>query len=128
MKCQRRMKLVVVVIMRTVVLRLMVGIVQWSTPAEIHRKDKEKHTKTDMIDAQFIAWEFKDGRLECIMVSDKKREKLRGLFRRRNDLVKGFRRIKSYLKMQLLCFGIMEPEELDNDHWIYIFFTSNLQH
>tara|TARA_R110000744_G_scaffold109151_1_gene206413 strand:+ start:238 stop:1122 length:885 start_codon:yes stop_codon:yes gene_type:complete len=86
-------------------------------PAEIHRKGKEKHTKTDKIDAQLIARELKDGRLESIKIPDKKREELRSLFRRRNDLVKDFRRVKCYIKMQLLYFGIKEPEELDNDHW-----------
>jgi len=86
-------------------------------PADIHRKGKEKHTKTDKIDAQLIARELKDGRLESIIIPDKQREELRSLFRRRNDLVKDFRRIKSYIKMQLLYFGIKEPEEFDNDHW-----------
>ena len=86
-------------------------------PADIHRKGKEKHTKTDKIDAQLIARELKDGRLESILIPDKKREELRSLFRRRNDLVKDFRRVKSYIKMQLLYFGIKEPEEFDNDHW-----------
>lgn len=86
-------------------------------PADIHRKGKEKHTKTDKIDAQLIARELKDGRLESIIIPDKKREELRSLFRRRNDLVKDFRRVKSYIKMQLLYFGIKEPEEFDNDHW-----------
>jgi len=86
-------------------------------PADIHRKGKEKHTKTDKIDAQLIARELKDGRLESIHIPDVDREELRSLFRRRNDLVKDFRRIKSYIKMQLLYFGIKEPEEFDNDHW-----------
>jgi len=86
-------------------------------PADIHRKGKEKHTKTDKIDAQLIARELKDNRLQSIIVPDRKREELRSLFRRRNDLVKDFRRVKSYIKMQLLYFGIREPEEFDNDHW-----------
>jgi len=86
-------------------------------PADIHRKGKERHTKTDKIDAQLISRELKDGRLESIFVPDIKREELRSLFRRRNDLVKDFRRIKSYIKMQLLYFGIKEPAEFDNDHW-----------
>ena len=79
-------------------------------PADIHRKGKEKHTKTDKIDAQLIARELKDNRLESIIVPDRKREELRSLFRRRNDLVKDFRRVKSYIKMQLLYFGIKEPD------------------
>ena len=75
-------------------------------PADIHRKGKEKYTKTDKIDAQLISRELKDGRLESIVIPDVRREQLRSLFRRRNDLVKDFRRVKSYIKMQLLYFGI----------------------
>lgn len=90
-------------------------------PADIHRKGKERHTKTDRIDAQLISRELKDGRLESIVVPDREREQLRSLFRRRNDLVKDFRRIKSYIKMQLLYYGIKVPEEFDNDHWSHRF-------
>ena len=86
-------------------------------PGDIHRKGKEKHTKTDKIDAQLISRELKDGRLDGIHIPAIDREELRSLFRRRNDLVKDFRRIKSYIKMQLLYFGIKEPVEFDNDHW-----------
>ncbi len=90
-------------------------------PADIHRKGKEKHTKTDRIDAQLISRELKDGRLDGIHVPSVEREELRSLFRRRNDLVKDFRRIKSYIKMQLLYFGIKEPVEFDNDHWSHAY-------
>lgn len=90
-------------------------------PADIHRKGKEKYTKTDKIDAQLISRELKDGRLESIVVPDVMREQLRSVFRRRNDLVKDFRRIKSLIKMQLLYFGIETPQEFDNDHWSHRF-------
>ena len=90
-------------------------------PADIFRKGKERHTKTDRIDAQLIARELKDGRLDSIEVPDKKREQLRSLFRRRNDLVKDMRQIKSYIKMQLLYYGIRIPDEFDNDHWSHKF-------
>lgn len=90
-------------------------------PADIHRKGKERFTKTDKIDAQLIARELKDGRLDGIHVPEVDREQLRSLFRRRNDLVKDFRRIKSVIKMQLLYFGVSIPEEFDNDHWSHSF-------
>ena len=90
-------------------------------PADIHRKGKERFTKTDRIDAQLISRELKDGRLQTIVVPDKQTEELRSLFRRRNDLVKDLRRIKSYIKMQLLYFGVKIPEEFDNDHWSHNF-------
>lgn len=66
-------------------------------PADIFRKGKERHTKTDRIDAQLIARELKDSRLSGIVVPDCKREQLRSLFLRRNDLVKDMRQIKSYI-------------------------------
>jgi len=90
-------------------------------PADVHRKGKEKHTKTDKIDAQLIARELKDGRLDGIHVPDIEREQLRSLFRRRNDLVKDYRRIKSLIKSQLLYFGVIVPEEFDNSHWSHNF-------
>tara|TARA_B100000749_G_scaffold58257_1_gene42750 strand:- start:913 stop:1647 length:735 start_codon:yes stop_codon:yes gene_type:complete len=68
-----------------------------------------------------IARELKDGRLECIEVPDRCREQLRSLFRRRNDLVKDMRQTKSYIKMQLLYYGIEVPEVYDNDHWSHGF-------
>lgn len=90
-------------------------------PADIFRRGRERHTKTDRIDAQLIARELRDGRLEGIVVPDPQREQLRSLFRRRNDLVKDMRQIKSYIKMQLLYYGIKVPEEFDNDHWSHAF-------
>ena len=90
-------------------------------PADVFRKGKERHTKTDSIDAQLLARELKDGRLHGIEVPDPKREQLRSLFRRRNDLVKDMRQIKSYIKMQLLYYGIKVPEGYDNDHWSHGF-------
>lgn len=90
-------------------------------PADIQRKGKERFNKTDKIDAQLISRELKDGRLSSIPVPDKEREELRSLFRRRNDLVKDYRRIKSLVKMQLLYYGIDIPEEHDNDHWSHKF-------
>ncbi len=86
-----------------------------------NRKGKERHTKTDRIDAQLISRELKDGRLEGIIVPGKEREELRSLFRRRNELVKDLRRIKCMIKMQLLYFGIKVPPEFDNDHWSHAF-------
>lgn len=90
-------------------------------PADIHRKGKERYTKTDRIDAQLISRELKDGRLDSIIIPNIEREELRSLFRRRNELVKDFRRIKCMIKMQLLYFGIKVPEEFDNDHWSHAF-------
>jgi transposase len=90
-------------------------------PVDVHRKGKEKRTKTDRIDAQMLARELKDGRLDGIHVPDMEREQLRSLFRIRNDLVKDYRRIKSLIKSQLLYFGVIVPQEFDNSHWSHGF-------
>ncbi len=90
-------------------------------PADIFRKGKERFNKTDKIDAQLISRELKDGRLTSNEIPDRHREELRSLFRRRNDLVKDFRRVKSYIKMQLLYYGIKVPDQFDNDHWSHDF-------
>ena len=90
-------------------------------PADIHRKGKEKYTKTDHIDSQVIARELKDGRLQGIHVPNMEREQLRSLFRRRNNLVKNYRKIKNLIKGQLLNQGISIPCEFDNSHWSHSF-------
>ena len=74
-------------------------------PADIARTNKSQYQKTDKIDAAMICRELKDGRLHSITVPDTKREALRCLFRRRVELVKDFRRIKSTIIMQLLFLG-----------------------
>ena len=90
-------------------------------PADIHRKGNERFTKTDHIDAQIISRELKDGRLQGIHVPNKEREQLRSLFRRRNNLVKNYRKIKSLIKGQLLNQGVSIPCEFDNSHWSHNF-------
>ena len=90
-------------------------------PADISKTGKSSHQKTDQLDARRICKELKDGRLSGIEVPDKEREELRSLFRRRNDLVKKFRRIKTQIKMKLLYFGIEIPQEYDNPNWSHAF-------
>lgn len=92
-----------------------------ANPADIHRRGKEKYSKTDRIDAQLIARELKDNRLNSITVPEIEREELRSLFRRRNDIVKDIRRNKSRIKMQLLYFGITIPEKFNTDKWSHSF-------
>jgi len=90
-------------------------------PADISKIGKSSHQKTDQLDARQICRELKDGRLFGIEVPDKQREELRSLFRRRNDLVKKFRKIKTQIKMKLLYFGIEIPSEYDNPNWSHAF-------
>lgn len=90
-------------------------------PADVHRPSKAQFQKTDKIDARSLCKELKDGRLSGIHVPDVEREQLRCLFRRRNELVKQMRKVKTRLLMQLLYLGIEIPKEYDNSHWSHNF-------
>jgi transposase len=90
-------------------------------PADVHRPAKAQFQKTDKIDARLLCRELKDGRLRGIHVPDIKWEQLRCLFRRRNDLVKELRKIKTQIKMQLLYLGVEIPKDLDQPHWSHKF-------
>jgi transposase len=90
-------------------------------PADIFRSGQNAHQKTDKLDAIQICRELKNGRLRGNTVPDIEREQLRGLFRRRNDLVMKLRKIKTQIKMKLLFFGIEIPSEYDNPNWSHAF-------
>ena len=90
-------------------------------PADISKTGKSRYQKTDKIDARLLCRELKDGRISSITIPDVQREQLRCLFRRRNSLVKDFRKVKTKLKMQLLYLGISIPEELDKPKWTHAF-------
>lgn len=86
-------------------------------PADIPKAQKQHSQKTDKIDAANMSRQLKDGQLKGIYVPSIEQEQLRGLFRRRNDLVKDLRRIKSRIKSLLLYNGIALPEKYDNSYW-----------
>lgn len=90
-------------------------------PSDISRTGKTQFQKTDQMDADLICRELKDNRLHGITVPDMERDHLRCLFRRRNDLVKDLRQIKSKIKAQLLYLGIKLPPEFDNANWTKAF-------
>lgn len=92
-----------------------------ANPADISKTGTSSHQKTDKLDARLICRELKDGRLQSIEVPDTEREQLRSLFRRRNDLVRKLRKIKSQIKMKLLYFGIEIPRDFDNPNWSHSF-------
>ena len=86
-------------------------------PADLSRTGVLQYQKTDSLDATLICRELRDGRLKGITIPDPKREQYRLLFRRRNDLVKDLRRLKSRIKGQLLFLGYPIPEQYDKDTW-----------
>ena len=86
-------------------------------PSDIPRPGKQRVVKTDKIDSKNIAKQLRNGSLQGIHIPDVEQEQLRSLFRRRFDLVKDLRRIKSRIKSFLLYHGIALPPSLDNPNW-----------
>lgn len=86
-------------------------------PSDIPRINKEKYEKTDSIDARKLSKYLKAGLLRSVSIPSLQREHLRSLFRRRVQLVKNIKKLKSILKAQLLYFGVKIPEKLDNSSW-----------
>jgi transposase len=90
-------------------------------PSDISRTGKSQFQKSDQIDADLICRELRDNRLTGITIPEVERDHLRCLFRRRNDLVKDLRQIKSKIKAQLLYLGIKLPTDFDNANWTKAF-------
>ena len=90
-------------------------------PADIPKPAKLGVIKTDKIDCINIAKQLRSGNLVGIYLPSIEQEQVRALFRRRFDLVKDFRRIKSRIKSCLLFHGIDIPEEFDNPNWSHAF-------
>ena len=86
-------------------------------PSDIPRPGKQRYAKTDKIDCINIAKQLKNGSLHGIHLPDVEQEQLRSLFRRRFDLVKDLRKIKSKIKSYLLYYGISLPQSFDNPNW-----------
>ncbi|NTS43123.1 IS110 family transposase [Flavisolibacter sp. BT320] len=86
-------------------------------PGDIPRIHKQKSSKTDKIDSRYLCQQLAAGQLKGIYVPNEQQEQFRSLFRRRNDLVKNLRRIKSHIKGMLLYYGVTIPEHYDNPNW-----------
>ncbi len=85
--------------------------------ADIPRPAKQIVVKTDKIDARNIALQLRAGNLKKITIPSVERECLRGLTRRRTQLVRRLRRIKSQIKALLLYHNLDIPDEYDNPTW-----------
>lgn len=92
-------------------------------PADIPDTDKEKRSKTDVIDARKLARHHGAGLLEGVHVPSEKAQKQRSIIRFRKklwgDLVRAKNRLKSELKFQ----GIEVPAKYDNPHWSHNFLS-----
>ncbi|MBR9921815.1 MAG: IS110 family transposase [Bacteroidetes bacterium] len=90
-------------------------------PADVPRPAKQAWIKTDKIDCINLAKQLKNNQLQSITIPSVQREQFRALFRRRFDLIKDFRRVKSHIKSFLLYHGIEIPEAFDNPNWSHAF-------
>jgi len=90
-------------------------------PADLPRISKQRFQKSDTIDARNLSKLLSLGLLRCVSIPDIKREQFRGLFRRRNHLVR--------MKNLLIYYGIKIPDQWDNANWTHDFrdWIKNLQ-
>lgn len=86
-------------------------------PGDIPRINKQNSSKTDKIDSRYLSRELSRGHLQGIYIPDPRQEQFRSLFRRRNDIVKELRRIKTHIKSMLLYYGVTLPPAYDNSNW-----------
>lgn len=86
-------------------------------PGDIPSINKQSSSKTDTIDSRYLCRQLAAGHLRGIYVPDEKQDQFSSLFRRRVDLVKNLRRIKSHIKAMLLYYGIALPQQYDNANW-----------
>ena len=86
-------------------------------PADINKNNKDKHFKSDKIDAKKICDELKSNRLKSVNIPTEKEESLQSLLRHRNQITKDLRRIKNRIKSLLLFHGITIPKDYDNPNW-----------
>jgi transposase len=90
-------------------------------PADVPRPAKQAWIKTDKVDCINLAKQLRNGQLRSITIPDIKREQFRALFRRRYNLIKDLRRLKSHVKSSLLYHGVEVPQEYDNPNWTHSF-------
>jgi transposase len=86
-------------------------------PADIPGSDKEEKRKSDNSDCRKIARELSNEHMKGIFIPSEEQIAFRSLFRKRNNVLKNLRRIKSNIRAQLLFMGIIVPEEYEHNTW-----------
>jgi transposase len=86
-------------------------------PADVPTTDKERHTKTDRVDAAKLAWALANGGLRAIYVPERVAEEDRMLVRMRATFVCKQTRTKNQIKAHLRCFGEQLPEDITDRYW-----------
>lgn len=90
-------------------------------PADIPDTDRERRSKTDVVDARKLAQHLAAGLLHGVHVPSEKLQKQRSLIRFRKKLWGDLCRVKNRLKSELLFQGIPIPLKYDNPHWSHNF-------
>jgi transposase len=86
-------------------------------PADVPTNDKERHNKTDRVDAKKLAKKLCNGDLKGIYVPSRPETEDRGLIRIREWAVKDQTRIKNQIKGLLNFYGEVIPEEEPQRYW-----------
>jgi transposase len=86
-------------------------------PSDIPRPGKQQVVKSDRIDCRNICKQLSNHALKGIEIPEEQREQFRSLFRERNNLVEGLRKVKGQIKSFLMYYSIAIPQEYDNPNW-----------
>lgn len=86
-------------------------------PADVPTTDKERHTKTDRVDAAKLAWALASGSLRAIYVPDRVAEEDRSLVRMGASFTQKQTRTKCQSKAMLRYYGEQLPEDITDRYW-----------
>jgi len=86
-------------------------------PADVPTTDKERHTKTDRVDAAKLARALANGQLSPLYVPDRAAEEDRTLIRMRMTFVRKQTRTKNQIKALLQLYGYRVPLDVADRYW-----------
>jgi transposase len=86
-------------------------------PADVPTTDKERHTKTDRVDATKLARALANGQLTPIYVPERAAQEDRTLVRMRMTFVRKQTRAKNQIKALVQFYGYQVPKDITERHW-----------
>ena len=86
-------------------------------PADVPTTDKERHTKTDRVDATKLARALANGQLTPIYVPERAAQEDRTLIRMRMTFVRKQTRTKNQIKALVQFYGYRVPKDITERHW-----------
>lgn len=90
-------------------------------PADVPTTDKQRHTKTDRVDAAKLAWALATGGLRAIYVPERIAEENRMLVRMRASFVCKQTRTKNQIKAHLRYYGEHVPDDITDRYWSRVY-------